>query len=68
MPLVQQQMVQIPPALLLFAVVAVGLILGFAGVLVAAPLTVVVYVLVKKLYIRELLGEETSVPGEDHGS
>jgi predicted PurR-regulated permease PerM len=34
-----------------------GLIFGF-------PLAVVAFVLVKKLYVRETLGEETPVPGE----
>lgn len=64
MPLVEKRMVRIPPALFLFAVVAVGLVFGFLGVLIAAPLTVVVYVLVKKLYVRDVLGEDTTLPGE----
>jgi predicted PurR-regulated permease PerM len=64
-PLVQRRMVEIPPALLLFAVVAVGLLLGAPGVIMAAPLTVVAYVMVKKLYVRQVLGQETPVPGED---
>jgi predicted PurR-regulated permease PerM len=65
MPVVQQEMVEIPAALLLFATLAVGLLFGAVGVLVAAPLTVIVYVLVKKLYVRDTLGVSTSVPGED---
>ena len=64
-PLVQRRMVEIPPALLLFAVVAVGLLFGAPGVIMAAPLTVVAYVVVKKLYVRQVLGQETPVPGED---
>jgi predicted PurR-regulated permease PerM len=63
-PLVQERLVEIPPALLLFAVVAFGAILGIPGVLLAAPLTVVTFVLVKKLYVRQTLGEATTVPGE----
>jgi hypothetical protein len=34
-------------------------------VLFAAPLTVVTYVLVKRLYVREALGTPTPIPGED---
>jgi hypothetical protein len=34
------------------------------GIALAAPLTVVAYVAVKKLYIREALGEPTPIPGE----
>ncbi|MBS0641546.1 MAG: AI-2E family transporter, partial [Proteobacteria bacterium] len=63
-PLVQGRMTQIPPALLLFAVLAVGLLFGVTGIVVAAPLTVLLYVLVTKLYVRETLGEEATVPGE----
>lgn len=65
-PVVQRRMVQIPPALLLFSVVAFGMVFGTLGVVLAAPLTVVAYVAVKKLYVRETLGEPTEVPGEEH--
>jgi predicted PurR-regulated permease PerM len=64
-PLVQQRAVNIPPALLLFAVVAGGLIFGLVGVFFAAPLTVVLYVLTKRLYVQEALHTETPLPGED---
>lgn len=65
LPLVEKRMVSMPPALMLFAVVAVGLLFGLPGVMLAAPLTVVSYVLVKQLYVRETLGQPTEVPGED---
>ncbi|MBP0443319.1 AI-2E family transporter [Roseomonas sp. SSH11] len=65
MPLVERRMVSLPPALILFAVVAVGLLFGVPGILLAAPMTVVAFVLVKKLYVRETLGQRTEVPGED---
>jgi predicted PurR-regulated permease PerM len=64
-PLIERRMVSLPPALLLFAVVAVGLLFGLPGVILAAPLTVVAFVLVKKLYVRETLGQPTEIPGED---
>jgi predicted PurR-regulated permease PerM len=54
-------MARIPPALLLFTVVAAGVVFGLGGVVVAAPLTVVGLVLVKKLYVRQVLGQETEV-------
>lgn len=63
-PVIERRMVGIPPALLLFAVLMAGILFGAPGVVIAAPLTVVVYVAVKKLYVRHVLGEETSVPGE----
>ena len=63
-PLIQQRAVELPPAVLLFSLVIFGSLQGTVGLLLAAPLTVVVYVLVKRLYVRELLGTDTAVPGE----
>ena len=63
-PLVQRYAVGIPPGLLLFALLASGLLFGLPGVLLGAPLTVVAYVLVKRLYVREALQTPTDVPGE----
>ncbi|MGE3332400.1 MAG: AI-2E family transporter [Rhodospirillaceae bacterium] len=63
-PLIQKQAVNVPPAVLLFAVVAAGLLFGFLGVLLAAPLTVVVYVFVQRIYVRTLLGKEVKVAGQ----
>lgn len=64
-PLVQQRAVELPPALLLFAIVAATLVFGTVGILLGAPLLVVLYVLVKRLYVRETLRTETPIPGED---
>lgn len=63
-PQVQQRAVDIPPALLLFALVAGGLVFGVVGVILAGPLTVVLYVLVKRLYVQEALHTATPLPGE----
>ena len=63
-PLVERRVVSIPPALFLFAVLAFGLLFGALGLVLAAPLTVVAFVAVKKLYVRDTLGEKTVVPGE----
>jgi predicted PurR-regulated permease PerM len=66
-PLVQRYAVDLPPALLLFSVVAGGFLFGIIGIIFAAPLTVVAYVMVKRLYVREALDTETSLPHEKHG-
>jgi predicted PurR-regulated permease PerM len=63
-PLVTRRMVSLPPALTLFAILTFGLVFGPLGVLFAAPLAVVAFVAVKRLWVREALGEETDVPGE----
>lgn len=63
-PLVQQGTVALPPALTLFAIVAFGLLFGPLGILFATPLAVVAFVVVKKLWVRDPLHEETELPGE----
>jgi predicted PurR-regulated permease PerM len=62
-PMIQRRAVSLPPALLLFAVLAFGTLFGPLGVLFASPLTVIVYVAIKKLYVEDVLGEETHIPG-----
>ncbi|HEX2555843.1 MAG TPA: AI-2E family transporter [Microvirga sp.] len=64
MPIAEKHMVAIPPALALFAILAGGVLFGTLGLIFGFPLAVVVYVLVKKLYVRETLGQPTPVPGE----
>jgi predicted PurR-regulated permease PerM len=64
-PMIQKHAVNVPPALLLFALVAAGVLFGFLGVLLAAPLTVVVYVMVQRLYVRTLLGKDITIAGDD---
>ncbi|HEX5866665.1 MAG TPA: AI-2E family transporter, partial [Beijerinckiaceae bacterium] len=63
-PLLGRRMVSLPPALALFAILAAGVVFGPLGLLFGFPLAVVAFVLVKKLYVRETLGEETPLPGE----
>lgn len=64
-PMIQQRMVEVPPALLLFSIVAFGAVFDLAGVVLAGPLTVVALVAVRMLYQRQTLGERVTVPGED---
>ncbi|HUE79484.1 MAG TPA: AI-2E family transporter [Sphingomicrobium sp.] len=64
-PLVQQYAVDLPALVLLFSLLGFGILFGALGIILAAPLTVVSYVLVKRLYVVEVLHTETSIPGED---
>lgn len=50
-PLVQQRAVSLPPAMLLFSLFAASTLFGIAGLILAAPLTVVAFVLVNRLYV-----------------
>ncbi|HEX6112015.1 MAG TPA: AI-2E family transporter [Geminicoccaceae bacterium] len=63
-PLVQRQAVSLPPAVTLFAVVAFGLLFGPLGILFATPLAVVAMVAIKRLWVRDALGEPTDLAGE----
>jgi predicted PurR-regulated permease PerM len=60
-PMIQKHAVDIPPAVLLFAVLAFGLLFGFLGVLLAAPLTIVSFVLVQRIYVEATLGKAITV-------
>lgn len=63
-PLVQKRAVELPPLVLLFSIFAAGVLFGAPGVLLAAPLTVVIYVIVQHVYIGHVLGREPIVPGQ----
>jgi predicted PurR-regulated permease PerM len=63
-PLIQQYAVDLPGVVLLFALIAFGALFGVLGVILAAPLAVVCYVLVKRLYVVEALDTPTPIPGE----
>lgn len=64
-PMIQKQAVDVPPAVLLFSVLACGMIFGFLGVLLSAPLTVVLYVLIQRIYVQTMLGKSIKVAGKD---
>ncbi|MGE5295319.1 MAG: AI-2E family transporter [Solirubrobacterales bacterium] len=61
-PLVQKETVWLPPALVILAVVVFGLLFGLLGLLVATPLTAVVVVWIKMLYVHDILHKPTD-PG-----
>ena len=63
-PLVQQYAVDLPAVVVLFSLLGFGMLFGALGIILAAPLTVVSYVLVKRLYVQEALGTKTPIPGE----
>lgn len=68
MPLVQRYTVALPPVLAVVGVVLLGVLLGGLGLVLAAPLTIVVFILVKMLYIEDVLGDVMEAPGEQYNS
>lgn len=67
-PIIQKRAVELPPLVLLFSIFAAGALFGALGVILAAPLTVVGYVLVQHLYIGHVLGREPKLPGRHEGN
>jgi predicted PurR-regulated permease PerM len=57
MPLIQARVVSLPPTITLFAMVTCGLLFGILGVLFAMPLAVAMMVLVRMLYVEDVLGK-----------
>jgi len=58
-PLLQQQAVSLPPALTIVTQLVMAVFVGGIGLALATPLTVVVLVLVRSLYVQDTLGDET---------
>lgn len=56
-PLVRQRTVSMPPALTISAQLLFGVLAGAMGLLLATPMTAAALVLVRKLYVEDVLGE-----------
>jgi predicted PurR-regulated permease PerM len=54
-PLLQQRTLSLPPALTLALVALLGTFFGFGGLMLSGPLSVVVIVLVRMIYIEDVL-------------
>jgi predicted PurR-regulated permease PerM len=52
-PLIQKKMINIPPALTVFGQVALGMLAGFWGVLLAVPVVVIFMTVIQKLYLKK---------------
>lgn len=63
-PIIQQYAVEVPAVVILFSLLGFAVLFGILGVILAAPLAIVGYVLVKRLYVIETLGTPTPIPGE----
>lgn len=56
-PLIEQRTVSVPPALSLTAMLVAALMFGWLGLLLAAPATAALLVLVRMVYLEDTLGE-----------
>lgn len=61
-PLIQRYAVNLPPALAVLALFFMGELFGFLGLLLAIPLAATLLVVVKVVYVRDVLGDKSVQP------
>ena len=56
-PFVTSSVIAIPPAVTLFTIIGIGYVFGLFGLFFSAALLVVIFTVVRSVYLREVLGE-----------
>jgi predicted PurR-regulated permease PerM len=64
-PLIERRTVELPPVLTVVSQLALAVLFGAVGLILATPILAVVMVLVQTIYIQDILGEETEDLPED---
>jgi predicted PurR-regulated permease PerM len=64
-PLLMKEGLEVPPVITILSQGLLATLFGFLGLLLAVPLVASVMIPVKMLYVRDVVGDEVSVPGED---
>lgn len=64
-PLVMKKGLEIPPVLTIVTQGVMSLVFGFIGLLVAVPMLAATIVPIKMLYVRDVVGDEVSLPGDN---
>jgi predicted PurR-regulated permease PerM len=64
-PLIERRTVELPPVLTVVSQLALAVLFGAVGLILATPILAVVMVLVQTIYIQDILGEETENLPED---
>ena len=59
-PVLQQRLISLPPALILVGQLIIGSFTGLLGLTLATPIIAIITVLVKMLYVHDVLGDETA--------
>jgi hypothetical protein len=65
-PMIQHRVVNLAPVLLISVQVLMSALFGAMGLIIAAPLTLVAMVMVKKLYVEDMLGEPPKLAVRRH--
>lgn len=63
-PLIQQRAVSLPPVLVIGSQLLLAVLFGFLGLLIAVPLVAAAFVLVKMIYVEDILGRRIEIKGE----
>jgi len=63
-PFVQHRVIDIPPAVTLFSIIGIGIVFGLYALFFSAAMLVVIFTLIRTLYLREMVGEDIELPGE----
>lgn len=58
-PMIQKKMISLPMAMILIAQVVLGLFTGILGIILAVPLVAVIIVLIRMVYIEDILQDKT---------
>jgi len=66
-PLLMKVGLELPPVVTILGQAVFALVFGFMGLLLAVPLLATAMVPIKMLYVRDVVGDEVSVPGGDAG-
>jgi predicted PurR-regulated permease PerM len=64
-PLLMKKGLELPPVLTIFTQGVLSLVFGFVGLLVAVPMLAAVIVPIKMLYVRDVVGDDVKLPGEE---
>lgn len=64
-PYIERRTVELPPALTLVSQIALGVLIGGLGLVLATPILAVVMVLVQTIYIQNVLGDKEDVQRKD---
>ena len=64
-PLIQQRAVEIPPVLIIASQLLLAVIFGFLGLLLAVPLVAAVFIIVKMIYVEDILDRKIKIKGEE---
>jgi predicted PurR-regulated permease PerM len=65
-PLLMKEGLELPPVLTILGQALFSIVFGFMGLLVAVPLLASVLIPVKMLYVRDVVGDEVTIPGQEN--